>query len=135
MEFTHHTVAGILAIHEEVLAAHGGLAGIKDLALLESAIAAPQASFSGKALVQDPLDIAAAYFFHLCQNHPFNDGNKRTALAACLVFLVQNGLFDQSTHLDVDLWEDLVLQVASSQMGKKDIAQEMRNLRPSRIGN
>jgi hypothetical protein len=51
------------------------------------------------------------------------------------VFLVQNGLFDQSTHLDVDLWEDLVLQVASSQMGKKDIAQEMRNLLPSRIGN
>jgi death-on-curing protein len=135
MEFTHHTVAGILAIHEEVLAAHGGLAGVKDLALLESAIAAPQASFSGQALVQDPLDIAAAYLFHLCQNHPFNDGNKKTALAACLVFLAQNGLFDQSTHLDVDLWGNLVLQVASSQMGKKDLAQEMRNLLPPRIGN
>jgi death-on-curing protein len=135
MEFTHHTVAGILAIHEEVLAAHGGLAGVKDLALLESAIAAPQASFSGQALVQDPLEIAAAYLFHLCQNHPFNDGNKRTALAACLVFLAQNGLFDQSTHLDVDLWGNLVLQVASSQMGKKDLAQEMRNLLPPRIGN
>ena len=135
MEFTHHTVAGILPIHEEVLAAHGGLAGVKDLALLESAIAAPQASFSGQALVQDPLDIAAAYLFHLCQNHPFNDGNKRTALAACLVFLAQNGLFDQSTHLDVDLWENLVLQVASSQMGKKHLAQEMRNLLPPRIGN
>jgi len=135
MEFTHHTVAGIFAIHEEVLAAHGGLAGVKDLALLESAIAAPQASFSGQALVQDPLEIAAAYLFHLCQNHPFNDGNKRTALAACLVFLAQNGLFDQSTHLDVDLWGNLVLQVASSQMGKKDLAQEMRNLLPPRIGN
>ena len=135
MEFTHHTVAGIFAIHEEVLAAHGGLAGVKDLALLESAIAAPQASFSGQALVQDPLDIAAAYLFHLCQNHPFNDGNKRTALAACLVFLAQNGLFDQSTHLDVDLWGNLVLQVTSSQMGKKDLAQEMRNLLPPRIGN
>ena len=135
MEFTHHTVAGIFAIHEEVLAAHGGLTGVKDLALLESAIAAPQASFSGQALVQDPLDIAAAYFFHLCQNHPFNDGNKTTALAACLVFLAQNGLFDQSTHLDVDLWGNLVLQVTSSQMGKKDLAQEMRNLLPPRIGN
>jgi death-on-curing protein len=59
-QFAHHTVSSVLAIHEEVRAAHGGLAGVKDLGLLESAIAAPQASFGGQPLVQDPTEIAAS---------------------------------------------------------------------------
>ncbi len=127
-QFAHHTVSSVLAIHEEVLAAHGGLAGVKDLGLLESAIAAPQASFGGQPLVQDPLEIAAAYLFHLCQNHPYNDGNKRTALATCLVFLAQNNLLDPTSHLNLELWEALVLDVAASRIGKAELTDRLKNL-------
>lgn len=129
-QFVHHTVSSVLAIHEEVLKAHGGLAGVKDMGLLESAIAAPQASFGGQPLVQDPLEIASAYLFHLCQNHPFNDGNKRTALAASLVFLAQNKLLDQTVTLDVNAWEALVLDVAASRIGKADLTLRLRALVP-----
>ena len=111
-----------------MLAAHGGLAGVKDIGLLESAIAAPQASFGGQPLVQDPLEIAAAYLFHLCQKHPFNDGNKRTALAACLVFLSQNNLLNPGSHLDVDRWETLVLDVAASRIGKTELGLRLKAL-------
>ena len=127
-QFAHHTVSSVLAIHEEVLAAHGGLAGVKDLGLLESAIAAPQASFGGQPLGQAPTEIAAAYLFHLCQNHPFNDGNKRTALATCLVFLAQNNLLNPATHLDLDLWEALVLDLAASRISKADLTTRLKNL-------
>jgi len=127
-QFSHHTVSSVLAIHKEVLAAHGGLAGVKDMGLLESAIAAPQASFGGQPLVQDPLEIAAAYLFHLCQNHPFNDGNKRTALATSLVFLIQNKLLDQTVSLDVDAWETLVLDVAASRIGKAKLTSRLKDL-------
>ena len=81
------TVEAVKAIHGEVLAAHGGASGIRDETLLESAVAAPQASMMGQPLISDPLEIAAAYLFYISGNHPFLDGNKRTALAACLVFL------------------------------------------------
>jgi hypothetical protein len=81
---SHPTVPAVKAIHAEVLKAHGGLAGVRDEALLESAVAAPQATMSGKPLFTKPVEIAAAYLFYLCRNHPFNDGNKRMALATCL---------------------------------------------------
>ena len=87
----HLTVEAVKAIHGEVLAAHGGAGGIRDETLLESAVAAPQASMMGQPLISDPLEIAAAYLFYICRNHPFLDGNKRTALAASLVFLEENG--------------------------------------------
>jgi death-on-curing protein len=79
-------VEAVKEIHAEVLAAHGGSAGVCEEALLESAVAAPQATTMGEALFTDPLEIAAAYLFYLCRNHPFVDGNKRTSLATCLVF-------------------------------------------------
>ena len=82
---SHPTVEAVKAIHAEVLAAHGGGAGLREEALLESAVAAPQATMAGEPLFADPLEIAAAYLFYLCRNHPFVDGNKRTALATCLV--------------------------------------------------
>ena len=76
----HPTVSAVKVIHAEVLAAHGGSAGLRDEALLESAVAAPQATMMGKPMFTEPLEIAAAYLFYLCRNHPFVDGNKRTAL-------------------------------------------------------
>jgi death on curing protein len=73
------------------------------MALLESAVAAPQAAMHGQLLISEPVEIAAAFLFYLCSNHPFVDGNKRMALASCLVFLSINQLLPQET-LPVDDW-------------------------------
>lgn len=123
----HLSSDSVLAIHEEVLKAHGGGAGLREKSLLESAIAAPQATFGGEPIMSDPIEIAAAYLYYLCKNHPFVDGNKRTALAACLVFLSENGLL--KTHsLDVDAWETLVLDVAASVLDRHGATERLRVL-------
>src|SRR5580658_41069 len=109
----HPTSQVVMAIHTEVLAAHGGSDGLRDRALLESAVAAPQATMMGAPMFSDPVDMAAAYLFYLCSNHPFVDGNKRTALATCMVFLSENGLLPQE-KLNTNAWEQLTLDVASS---------------------
>ena len=124
---SHPTVETVKAIQAEVLAAHGGSAGLREAALLESAVAAPQATWMGKPLFTDPLDIAAAYLFYLCRNHPFVDGNKRTALATCLVFLSENGLLSDE-KLDADAWEKLTLEVAASQLDREQTAARLRKL-------
>jgi death-on-curing protein len=123
----HLTVSAVKAIHAEVLAAHGGARGIRDQALLESAVAAPQASMMGQPLISDPGEIAAAYLFYLCRNHPFIDGNKRTALAACLVFLQGNDLLP-SAKLSTDEWETFVLDVAESQLTRDQTTARLRKL-------
>jgi death-on-curing protein len=128
--FRHLDVASVLAIHGEVLAAHGGSAGLRDRALLESAIAAPQASYGGTPLIDDPLEIAAAYLFYLCRNHPFVDGNKRAALASCLVFLQANGLLPDPglPGRHVDDWEALVLDVANSRIDREQTGAHLKVL-------
>ncbi len=123
----HLTVEAVKAIHREVLAAHGGAAGIRDQTLLESAAAAPQASMMGQPLISDPLEIAAAYLFYICRNHPFIDGNKRTALAACLVFLENNGLLPDR-RLPIDDWEQFVLDVAASKIDRDETTRRHRKL-------
>jgi death-on-curing protein len=121
------TVSTVNAIHAEVLAAHGGGEGIRDETLLESAVAAPQATMMGQALLNEPVEIAAAYLFYLCRNHPFIDGNKRTALAAGLVFLKQNELLP-SQRLPVEEWEKFVLDVASSKLDRDATTRRLRKL-------
>jgi death-on-curing protein len=123
----HPTVPAVIAIHAEVLAAHGGSAGLRDQALLESAVAAPQATMMGTPMFSDPVEIAAAYLFYLCCNHPFVDGNKRTALATCLVFLSENGLLPEE-KLDTDAWERLTLDVASSVLDREQTTARLRKL-------
>ena len=123
----HLTVEAVKAIHREVLAAHGGAAGIRDETLLESAVAAPQASMMGQPLISDPIEIAAAYLFYICKNHAFVDGNKRTALAACLVFLEENSLLPDS-NLPINGWEQFVLDVASSQLDRAATTHRLRKL-------
>ncbi len=123
----HPTVEAVLAIHEQVLAAHGGGQGIRSRDLLESAVAAPQATMMGAPLISEPIEIAAAYLFYLCGNHPFVDGNKRVALATCLVFLSENGLLPEET-LDVDEWETLTLAVAAGLLGREEITATLRKL-------
>jgi len=122
----HPTVEAVLAIHQEVLAAHGGSVGLRSRELLESAVAAPQATMMGVPMITEPIEIAAA-FFYLCSNHPFVDGNKRVALAACLVFLSENGLLSQET-LDVDEWENLTLAVAAGVLGRDEVTKRLRAL-------
>ena len=99
----HPTVEAVLAIHAEVLAAHGGWEGISSMELLESAVAAPQATMKGSPMISEPVEIAAAYLYYLCSNHPFVDGNKRMALATCLVFLSENDLLPNE-DLDANAW-------------------------------
>lgn len=123
----HPSVDAVKAIHAEVLAAHGGSAGLRDVALLESAVAAPQATMMGEPLFSDPVEVAAAYLFYLCRNHPFIDGNKRTALATCLVFLSENGLLPEET-LDADAWEQLTLDVAASHLDREETTVRLRKL-------
>ena len=123
----HLSCDAVLAIHEEVLKAHGGSAGLRDRALLESAIAAPQATFNGTPIMTDRVEVAAAYLYYLCNNHPFVDGNKRTALASCLVFLRENdGL--TLDRLEVDAWESLVLDVAASVIDRNGTTERLRGL-------
>jgi len=123
----HPTVDVVIAIHEQVLAAHGGGTGIRSRELLESAVAAPQATMMGAPLISDPIEIAAAYLFYLCSNLPFVDGNKRMALATCLVFLSENSLLPNET-LDVDAWENLTLAVAAGLMSREEVTATLRKM-------
>jgi death-on-curing protein len=123
----HLTIPAVKAVHEEVLAAHGGTRGIRDQALLESAVAAPQATMNGRPLVSDPIEVAAAYLFYPCRNQAFSDGNKRTALAACLVFLESNGLLSD-TKLPTDQWEKFVVDVAASKLDRDATTRHLRKL-------
>lgn len=123
----HPQVEAVKAIHAEVLGAHGGATGIRDTVLLESAIAAPQASMMGRPMFSDPIELAAAYLFYLCRNHPFLDGNKRTALATGLVFLSENDLLPDES-LATDAWESLTLDVAASQLDRDQTTVRLRRL-------
>ena len=86
-------LADVLRIHVDQIQRYGGRNGVRDFGLLGSALAMPRASFGGERLHRDIYEMAAAYAFHLCRNHPFIDGNKRTGLACALVFLELNGIF------------------------------------------
>ncbi|MEK7392212.1 MAG: type II toxin-antitoxin system death-on-curing family toxin [Fibrobacterota bacterium] len=121
----HLGIDTILEIHRKVIEAFGGATGIRDSALLESAIAAPQASFGGQSVYIDATEIAAAYLFFLCRNHPFIDGNKRVALATCLVFLRLNGY---TPAPDSSEWEDLTLDVAASRLDREQTTVRLRSL-------
>jgi len=81
----------VLSLHIDQLRLFGGSAGIRDQGALESAVAMPAATFAGAFLHPDIFQMAAAYAFHIAENQPFIDGNKRTGLNAALVFLDING--------------------------------------------
>jgi death-on-curing protein len=81
----------VLAIHEEMVERYGGSHGIRDIGLIQSAVARPQSSFGGEDLYQTIFDKAAALFHSLMFNHAFVDGNKRTAMVSTARFLFMNG--------------------------------------------
>lgn len=112
-------VHDVLLIHEEQLARYGGAAGIRDAALLDSAVATPRATFGGEFVHEDLFAMAAAYAFHIAQNQPFTDGNKRTGLLAALVFLDLNGMLvaDPAGRL-----YDAMIAIAERRMDKAGLA-------------
>ena len=114
----------IVALHLSMIERYGGSEGLRDLGLLQSAIAMPQASFGGEYLHKDIFEMAAAYLFHIVQNHPFIDGNKRTGAAAALVFLVMN---DVQIEADEDGLVDITLATATGQADKPQIAAFFRS--------
>jgi len=81
----------------------------------------------GSPLITDPVEIAASYLFYICGNHAFVDGNKRTALATCLVFLSENKLLTNE-RLDTDAWEALTLEVAAGKLSRADVTKRLRKL-------
>ena len=81
----------ILAFHRDQVKTYSGKQGIRDEGLLELALAQPQVSFGGEYMHETIFEVAVAYGFHICKNHPFFDGNKRTALVAIYTFLFVNG--------------------------------------------
>jgi death-on-curing protein len=92
MKIRFLSLSEIILIHENQIDLYGGSHGTRDINLLSSAIAMPEAQFSGQYLHKDIYEMAAAYIYHISQNHPFIDGNKRTALATGLIFLDINNL-------------------------------------------
>jgi death-on-curing protein len=121
----HLTVDIVREIHAEAIARFGGANGVRQPALLESAVAAPQATFGGQSPYADIVEIAAAYLFYICRNHPFVDGNKRAALGACIVFLRLNGIEPARDGPD---WEALTVAVAASEANREQTTARLRQV-------
>jgi len=123
MEYEFLDLDDVLELHAEQIELHGGDPSIRDMGLLESALAQPSARFGGNFLHKDIFEMGAAYLFHIVKNHPFVDGNKRTGTAAALIFLGMNGV---RLTIPIDAFERYVLSVASSMMTKHELAELMR---------
>lgn len=121
----HLTPEQILEIHSAAIRLFGGSPGLRDSALLQSAAAAPAATFRGNSTFSDTVEVAAAYLLYLCRNRPFIDGNKRVGLGACLVFLELN---DYQPAPDSEDWENLTLAVAAGLLGREEITATLRKL-------
>jgi len=126
-ECFHLSVEIVIEIHAAAIDGFGGSPGLRDRALLESAVAAPQATYGGVSVYSDLPEVAAAYLFYLCRNHPFIDGNKRVALGACLVFLRLNNI---DAAPDGPEWEQLTLDVAASRLDRDATTARLRELLP-----
>ncbi len=113
------TLDEVLALHRDQILRYGGISGIRDQGLLSSALGTVSATFGGQFLHQSLYEMAAAYLFHIAQNHPFLDGNKRVALATALVFLWMNDVEVEADDADL---VDLVLGVAEGKISKSEVA-------------
>lgn len=117
------TAEQVLFIHYRLVSETGGEHGVRDLGLLESAVARPQATFDQQELYSDMFEKAAALMESLINNHPFVDGNKRTGIACAVLFLQQNGVSFSAKNTDL---EKFTLRVASSKAGRSEIAQWLK---------
>jgi death-on-curing protein len=128
MEPIFLTVDEVLEIHEQQIELYGGSHGVRDMNLLESALGVPHATFGGEYLHPTIGAMAAAYMFHITQNHPFFDGNKRTGANASITFLLLN---NTEPTFDEDALVDLVLNVTQGGVTKEQVIQFFQeNARP-----
>jgi death-on-curing protein len=118
-------VEDVVTIHEVGLARYGGGTGVRDRRALESAIAQPAASFAGQYLHADVFEMAAAYAFHIAQNQPFIDGNKRAGLGAALVFLDLNATPVEDPE---EKLYDAMIAIAERRLDKQGMAELLRQL-------
>ena len=109
-----------IQIHMDQITRYGGSTGVRDADLLNSAVGMPQSGFGDQYLHSGIFEMAAAYLYHLVQNHPFIDGNKRVGAMAAFTFLKLNGFTLQAKESD---FESLVLNVAQGKTGKAAIAE------------
>ena len=114
------TIEQVLTIHTKMIERYGGEPTLRDLGLIDSAVMMPQQSFAGERLHPSLASMAAAYLFHLCSNHGFVDGIKRTAVGAALVFLDGNG---HELALTIDELEEITMDVASGSLEKERLTQ------------
>ncbi|MEG4487239.1 type II toxin-antitoxin system death-on-curing family toxin [Microcoleus sp. D2_18a_B4] len=114
----------VLELHDDQISSFGGTPGVRDEGLLESALAQPQATFGGQFLHPTISEQAAAYLYHLAMNHPFIDGNKRSAFAVTDTFLRLNGC---ALNLTDDGVYDLVMRVARGTMTKEELSTEFES--------
>lgn len=113
----------VIEIHRNQIELYGGRPGIRDIGLLQSAVAAPATGLSEGYLHTDIYEMAAAYIFHIIRNHPFIDGNKRTGAVAAVIFLMMNGT---GLHADEDSFEKMVRSVAEGKTDKAAAAEFFR---------
>jgi len=113
----------VLALHADQISRYGGETGVRDLALLQSALAMPQARFAGEWLHPSLPEMAGAYLFHLVRNHPFVDGNKRSGLISAIAFL---GLNDVELVATPEELVAVVVGVAERRTDKAQVAVFLR---------
>ena len=117
------TVEDVVAIHRDQIERYSGSVGVRDLGLLESAVAMARAGAGEQTFHEDLFEMAAAYLFHIVCNHPFVDGNKRVGAMSALVFLVLNGVALTARE---DAFEELVRAVARGEAEKSAVADFLR---------
>ncbi len=125
MEFRFLTLEDVLELHDMQLESYGGATGIREQSLLESAVMTPQASFGGELVHNGVFELAAAYAFHIAENQLFVDGNKRTALAAALVFLDWNHI--EISDPNEELY-DATIGLAKKTLDKAGLAKLIQKL-------
>lgn len=123
MKIIYLSTTQILAIHDQMIKRFGGSSGLRDITLLESAIARPQATFDQKDLYNEIFKKAGALMESLLKNHPFVDGNKRTSLTATGIFLQLNGYKLKNYHEDEIVF---AIEVANQTLGVEKITQWLK---------
>ncbi len=116
------TLKEVIDDHALIIRTYGGADGIRDIGLLASALEMPKAMVFGELLHPTVFDQAAAYLFHIICNHPFVDGNKRTAVVTALTFLKQNRMQIKLSKKHSIEFEELVVQCADGKVQKQHIA-------------
>ncbi len=122
-DITFLSVDDVLLLHTDTIDIDGGSHGVRDHGLLDAAVAMPRQQFGGEYLHEDVAAMAAAYMFHIAQNHPFIDGNKRAAVLSALAFLSVNGIQELPDPKDL---ESITFQVAAGELGKDVLTKWIR---------